>query len=393
MEGVESEDASTAASTQGAWLSPLLRASPPIPVGRLPGRFKVILQRASLSQPWGITLDKTKRGTIIIAENAVHLGMRKGNELLGLNGVAQSTVRQYLDALDQSWTVDLDVQQNGHDLSAGDDAEEGEEPWGVCMVFPAQDNTCVDVCFAPPAPRCRAETWPMRDLLLTTGPLAEESGSIFTLKVVRASRKQPFGLNLGVDTETGISSVGWAQDPPSLAEAQALGKVKAILDTDSYVSSPRCPEWEGEGADVAQRSHNHPMDPTTDNAVQQTVIIKEDLPHFGLLRGDVLLELNGSAVTDLIACQAALRTSMSVSIELRRPTKESGLAAPGSLQLADLRRGEDRIATTSFGGFLNFLRLGFSPGQCCLNGVKKNTQEITAVRRISAVSTSEVISC
>ncbi|CAK0878485.1 unnamed protein product, partial [Prorocentrum cordatum] len=91
--GIDSRAGSTCAASMpschserdlGPRLSPLLRASPPAPVGRVAGRFRVRLWRASRSQPFGVAFaDGAAPGRAAVAEDAPHLGLRAGDEAIG----------------------------------------------------------------------------------------------------------------------------------------------------------------------------------------------------------------------------------------------------------------------------------------------------------------------
>ena len=87
-------DSTCAASTLSGGTSsnsnmmPLLKVSPPVPVGRIAGRFKVRLWRLSSAQPYGVSFGNDKGGSIVVAEDAPHLALRRGDEVVGINGQA-----------------------------------------------------------------------------------------------------------------------------------------------------------------------------------------------------------------------------------------------------------------------------------------------------------------
>merc|ERR1712232_800755 len=57
---------------------------------------------------------------------------------------------------------------------------------------------------------------------------------------------------------------------------------------------------------------------STDAPAAACLIVKEDLPHFGMYRGDQLLALNGCPARSVEACQALLKGSTTVVLELSR---------------------------------------------------------------------------
>eukprot|EP00913_Durusdinium_trenchii_P030717 g28770.t1 len=68
---------------------PMLKVSPPIPVGRLPGRFKLQIWRASndllLKLPLGTWQTE---GEVVAMSAAPHLGVAEGDEVLSINDVS-----------------------------------------------------------------------------------------------------------------------------------------------------------------------------------------------------------------------------------------------------------------------------------------------------------------
>lgn len=278
-------------------LKSLLRASPPVPVGRIPGRYKLHLWRACGTQPYGITFGSNYHGVVVIAEDAPHFGLRKGDRVISLNGQTVVDVRQCAHLLPT--IQDLEIQ-----LYHREDFIEhpGDNHTPTCC-WELQDlPVCCHMCFAPPESRCKAESFPIRDVLSTSGPVKISDDGKFKLQIVRMSREQPFGLIFTVapptspTDETGISS-----------HSHATLSSGCRPDGDS--AHQECV--------ISMPDAGLGMVPeTTDVDVAMT--IKQDLPHFGLKERDQILQINGIPVQNLSSCKAALQEAMTLTLEVQR---------------------------------------------------------------------------
>jgi len=296
-------------------LTVLLKASPPVPLGRLPGRFQVYLWRASLDQPFGLTLGLNALGAVVVAKDAPHLGLRSGDEVLGLNGRSVSRISQCHHLLDRAKELQMLLyhRESRSSLRGSSSRASLSEDAACCGVYawePQAMPLWLDPCFNPPEPRCKASDWPLRDVLLTSGPTPVLSdGSVFGLQLVRTSRKQAFGLPLSISLSGNSEHVG-VEDL-----ANAGGARRAVVGlpfSESFASSHaefedcEAPEELGLGEALAVESY------------AGAVVVRANLPHLGLQQGDQLLQINGVAVKDSRSCKAALKNSMSVALELRR---------------------------------------------------------------------------
>mmetsp|Transcript_19043 Transcript_19043/g.44771 ORF Transcript_19043/g.44771 Transcript_19043/m.44771 type:complete len:365 (+) Transcript_19043:115-1209(+) len=260
-----------------ASMVPLLKASPPTPVGRVAGRYKVYLWRLSTAQPYGISFGKSNLGMVIVAEDAPHIGIRSGDEVLSLNRQAVADVWQCSQVLATARDLELLMYHREDDSLA----EHGQTPLcGQCL-SPRDAPPCCEPCLNPPEPRCRARCFPLRDLLQTTGPIPLDIGGSFAMQIVRVSRKQPFGLVLAVTPQSGDGK---------------SGPLEPLVASDS--------DYDDEGG----LGESEPV----------VMFIKEHLPHLGLLEGDELVQINGMPANSVEVCRLALRTSMTLSLEFRR---------------------------------------------------------------------------
>eukprot|EP00419_Tripos_fusus_P003881 CAMPEP_0172689460 /NCGR_PEP_ID=MMETSP1074-20121228/23156_1 /TAXON_ID=2916 /ORGANISM="Ceratium fusus, Strain PA161109" /LENGTH=481 /DNA_ID=CAMNT_0013509267 /DNA_START=57 /DNA_END=1502 /DNA_ORIENTATION=- len=295
-------DSTCAASTLSGGTSsnsnmiPLLKASPPVPVGRIAGRFKVRLWRLSSAQPYGVSFGNDKGGSIVVAEDAPHLALRRGDEVVGINGQAVTSIRQCREVLSNSKEMELHLYH--HELPK--EIIERQSVFGNCIET-RDMPVCCDACFNPPEPRCRSRSFPLRDLLLSTGPVPIDANGLFSLTLVRASRKQPFGLAIG---SLPIENM---QQPP--AYESSFTTVFPLPASNSFASSV---DWETQEAPAAPRE--------SEIAVEQepvAMFVKEALPHLGLLEGDEILQVNGEKAINSEVVKA-FTDSMTLNLELRR---------------------------------------------------------------------------
>lgn len=96
----------------------LLKSSPPAQVGNVKGRYVLRVIRASLKQPYGITFDANEaRGgmlsVISVAEDLPHLGIRKWDELLSVNGAQPRSIQECRGMLQEALSIVLVLQRRG----------------------------------------------------------------------------------------------------------------------------------------------------------------------------------------------------------------------------------------------------------------------------------------
>jgi len=101
----------------------LLKSSPPAQVGSVKGRYVLRVVRGSLKQPYGITFDANEaRGgvlsTIYVAEDLPHLGVRKWDELLLVNGAQPRSIQECRGMLQEALSIVLVLQRRGVNAQA-----------------------------------------------------------------------------------------------------------------------------------------------------------------------------------------------------------------------------------------------------------------------------------
>jgi len=390
---VMSLDSTCAASTLSGGTSsstsllPLLKASPPTPVGRLAGRYRVRLWRPSAAQSFGISFGSTKTGKVTIVDDMPHIGLRKGDEVLSLNGQPATCVRQSGHIL--AGSCDLELMLYHREIPEEAFAEKLQMP--LCNMFPEPrelPSSC-ESCFNPPEPRCRAHSFPLRDLLLTTGPVPLDACGTFTMQIVRKSRMQPFGLVIAATPLTlneraggAVSSTLFYSGSSSVASAgppaAGLGMTNMFLSNSenaSLVSDEAAHERE-----ISEKAADGvDLEPVA-------MLIKESLPQLGLIEGDELLQINGAPATSIEACKVALRTAMTLSLDLRRPghiglvkrLEEPCTTSASSVKDADNRSGQNWLP-----GFWRRL----APNICCL-GPTLGSDDHTGLDRSHDISLS-----
>jgi len=243
-------------------------------------------------QPYGISFGSGENGSIVIGEEAPHLALRRGDEVVGINGQAVTSVRQCREVLANS--RDLELHLYHHELPK--EIEERQNVVGNCIET-RDMPVCCDACFNPPESRCRARTFPLRDMLLSTGPVPIDASGLFSLTLVRTSRKQPFGLVIG-----------------SLPhECKASGSFASSTDWDMQQEAPAAAPLESE-VSVEQEHEQEEQEQEEPLAM----CVKEALPHLGLLEGDELLQVNGEKASSSEVVKASLEDSMTLNLELRR---------------------------------------------------------------------------
>merc|ERR1719247_3335150 len=168
-------------------MRPLLKVMPPTPDGSEPGRYKVSLHRATVAQPFGIggrNFDGDN-GPVVIIKDDERIGVRRGDQVLRVNGRSVNHVSDIRKLMDSSLLVDLQLQHH----------EQGLKPSSGCM--PSLDFIDDTTCGA----EVRLEQQPfgeivhdMLRLLETSGPVPLDLGSTFMVHIARTSLLQPFDL-------------------------------------------------------------------------------------------------------------------------------------------------------------------------------------------------------
>jgi hypothetical protein len=259
---------------------PLLKASPPLPVGTLVGRFRVRIWRATIRQPFGINF-MVEGTTILIAEDLEHLGIRRFDRLVLVNGRRAANVDECRRILSESLSVDLVLQHS--EMEEETSATTSSScAWSFFSLFgrstqPVQQASAPSsedyMCFGSLASP-RRTTQQLRVLLSTTRPAVvpasmaageQEDGVEFDITLQRVSQRQRFGLNFCLE----------------------------------------------------------PMLPSMEGRRPRRILVSEDAYQLGVNAGDVVLAVNGVAHERNVDCQKMLERSMTVSLRLRRPSASS----------------------------------------------------------------------
>ncbi|CAK0854483.1 unnamed protein product [Prorocentrum cordatum] len=223
----------------------------------------------------------------------------------------------------------------------------------------------------------------MRDALLTTGPVpntADESSGQFTLQIVRtdvpqaavrhhAGRRAEDGTGRLGHRSRGRCRAAWAGGTRGQAEGGCGGRRGGAAAAAVGTGRPARPLADrvrrqlrrgGGRARGPARTGRQPggvRQPPGERGQHRGPPLRvrggpwrrwtglrlgdqgEDLPHFGLRQGDRLLRANGAPISELEACKAALGSSMTLVLQLRRPPPLGPV-----LRLDELRPGADGLA-------------------------------------------------
>lgn len=250
----------------------LLKASPPMPMSSIIGRYRIRIWRATRRQPFGINF-VVIGDSITIGEDLEHLGMRQADTLVSVNGIKAVQVDQCRRVLAEASSVDMVLQHRELDEGPAPEAVESCA-FGIFSLFrsaPARKEAVIQ----PTDPACFASTRdiPPKQLrvMLSTTPLtvvpagmcveAVEDGSVeFELTLQRASLKQRFGMNFSME----------------------------------------------------------PVLPSMEVRKAQRIIVSEDCYVVGVNQGDLVLAVNGVPYERASDCQRMLERSMTVTLRLKR---------------------------------------------------------------------------
>ncbi|CAE7372096.1 unnamed protein product, partial [Symbiodinium microadriaticum] len=191
---------STTEKDQAPTTFPLLKVSPPIPVGRLAGRFKVQLWRASPDHKLNLIVGPSSQSDVVVMVDASHLGIYQGDEVLSINGVSVQSFRHFAELL-ESCGQNIEIQFYHKEPPIATLVHEDdliEMCCGPTLCVPQTMPVWCDYFYNPPEPRCRAESWTQREVLSASVAETSSEGSTIQLEMRRTSMKQPFGLPLGV---------------------------------------------------------------------------------------------------------------------------------------------------------------------------------------------------
>ncbi|CAE7038459.1 unnamed protein product [Symbiodinium natans] len=303
-----------AAKDQASGTFPLLKVSPPIPVGRLAGRFKVQLWRASPEHKLNLIVGPGSQSDVVVMVDASHLGIYQGDEVLSVNDVSVQGFRHFTELLD-SCGHSLEIQFYHKEppiptLVHEDDLL--EMCCGPTFCVPQTMPVWCDYFYNPPEPRCRAESWTQREVL-SASMAASVGGSVFRLEMHRTSMKQPFGLPLGV-----VSQPPEPSEPSNVASEDLLlttPRGKRLCITESFYSDRDV--WDTDSGhrleEDEEESHYHLA------SLRGPVVVLQTVPLLSLFPGDELLRINGVEISDLCSCKAAMKSAIHLTLDFRRP--------------------------------------------------------------------------
>lgn len=321
---------------------PLLKVSPPIPVGRLAGRFKLQLWRASSDFQLKLPL-ASQRGEVTVVGDACHLGIHQGDEVLSINDVAIQDLTHAAEVLEQSGQeVEIHFYHKESELLEDENLTYETVCCAPALCTYRTMPVWCDFFYNPPEPRCRAETWQLREVLATS-KVIELPGNMWRLHLQRFSMKQSFALPLGLVSENDEPS-----EMSNLASEDGLlpspkTKVTALQLCESFSSLP------SEGSPLTDTIEKEHSEVTLEGSPKNlgTVVVLQALPLLGLQRGDELCRVNGHEINSLQSWKAATKHVMKIAMDFRRKTVPLEVSASPMKVLPDRRRSEDWHSVSS----------------------------------------------
>uniref|UniRef100_A0A7S4RBX8 Uncharacterized protein n=1 Tax=Alexandrium monilatum TaxID=311494 RepID=A0A7S4RBX8_9DINO len=175
---------------------PLLKATRLAPTGWLRGVFRLVLQRATIQQPFGITFLANQyfgRQRFDIAEDLPHLGLHKDDELATINKAYPRNISEVRKILKCSRTVDLTIWRRHLDETE----EEGRRGFACCAVPDVPDDQSAEGSSGYRQPVAEAASKPL--LSMMRPQVVDEHRGEFRLVMQRSSLTQLFGLDFATE--------------------------------------------------------------------------------------------------------------------------------------------------------------------------------------------------
>eukprot|EP00420_Gonyaulax_spinifera_P013181 CAMPEP_0197941212 /NCGR_PEP_ID=MMETSP1439-20131203/122436_1 /TAXON_ID=66791 /ORGANISM="Gonyaulax spinifera, Strain CCMP409" /LENGTH=299 /DNA_ID=CAMNT_0043564401 /DNA_START=25 /DNA_END=920 /DNA_ORIENTATION=+ len=258
----------------------LLEASPPSSVSGADGLYRAHLRRASLHQPFGVVLHATESGarlsSIAVAEDLRHLGLRKSDELVALNGAKPRSVGECRKVLKHAFSVELTLKRRGSASPTG------------CPGC-GQRTGCTDGC-------------------------ALAGGGSFT----------------------GCGE----HDPPNEQSIRPLltmarPDMSGLRDGEVRLVLQRASVFQSFGIEFT-----YAVERADSGECELTARVVEDLPHLGLRSGNRLVSINGMQPRSSAQCQRICERALTMSIVVRRRYQGHARAAKKAEPIVEeLRHG------------------------------------------------------
>lgn len=358
-------------------LNPVLRVSPPTPVGSLPGRYRVRIWRAAPDVPIGINFGQGATNPVVVLDDVPHLGIRRGDEVLRLNDEFVESLQQCEEQVGNSGCLDFVFYHREctiiHNQSRSRPLRVGEEPvccscsgaWylrPVCHFSPAQIgkdpadiNPYYDGCFYPRISMVAPKSFGMRDMLLANEPTACVETGLFQVVLRRTSLDQSFGVSFGCactsdveEASSGCTELVQADVKPlsvfcdeSASDFGTLSRESAVGSSgagfDDAVQPIEVVGCEGFRSRPARSSGQGGQDPnnqskasecgygtgttrasSTASATPAPIIASATCASLGVMQGDRVLRINGKCVDQVNDCDEIIKNSTTLTLDLWR---------------------------------------------------------------------------
>eukprot|EP00929_Paragymnodinium_shiwhaense_P064053 TRINITY_DN32055_c0_g1_i3.p1 TRINITY_DN32055_c0_g1~~TRINITY_DN32055_c0_g1_i3.p1 ORF type:complete len:521 (+),score=70.77 TRINITY_DN32055_c0_g1_i3:125-1687(+) len=349
-------------------LLPLLKATAPKPVGRRPGRFSIRFVKSHVAQPLGISFRMNGRsGSVVVGAGMPHFGLCKGDEVVCVNDSFPASILQLQLLLKEALEIELTWQRKElKDNGCGDIAPVlRQSSMYNCVIRTTED--LISACTDPPTSEVSASDWPELDLLSCSSPLPLPNGphNHRLIYIARTSLQQPFFLDFYNELcgeSSGLTSPAdrlareidgddlvtlrtasrekVSSGEPTLQEsAEELRQAMSLLDAAADAAAALAEE------PPANNSLNNSYCNT--DLPQQVLIVRDDLPQYGLQSGDELLAINDKRLLSAEHCRALLSTSLQIKLEFRSMAARPSVPRTISLSTASRMLSLDTMSTAS----------------------------------------------
>jgi len=204
------------------------------------GHFQVQMCRASLEQPFGVSFIASSASSgvcsVTVDEDAPHLGLRKSDRLVTINGVTPTSVKECASIMHSAFAVAMVLERQLR-RSSVDSTRNSQRPDAGAKRRASLDGG--------PGPRL---------LLYSTRPqVLNARGGTFKLSLVRASLHQKFGLAF---TAGSGATIALARNMPHLG--LLAGDQLLVINNSRATDSGVCQRTLHNSRDITLEMRRHP---------------------------------------------------------------------------------------------------------------------------------------
>eukprot|EP00929_Paragymnodinium_shiwhaense_P013806 TRINITY_DN121658_c0_g1_i1.p1 TRINITY_DN121658_c0_g1~~TRINITY_DN121658_c0_g1_i1.p1 ORF type:complete len:420 (+),score=47.26 TRINITY_DN121658_c0_g1_i1:29-1261(+) len=303
-----------ACTQQDVKMRPLLRATALAPVGRGPGRFRIRFVKSHIAQPLGILLTTDgETGRVVVGSNMPDVGLCEGDEVVCVNGLFPECLLELKVYIEDALEIDF--------------------TWQRRREFAPTEGGASEAVRCPPISPAGSSQWPELVLLRCSGlqRLPDKPQSHCVIHIAKTSLQQSFFLNLHSGLCGNLPKGDFAYDHKESVLSRL--PMSSTCATEKTCSSESMSSFEVEelqlglvavDADavdtaLAEPDQQSSLSTLACDAVppQERFTLQDEMPQYGLSRGDELLAINGKRPLSFEDCTALLEGSMLVQLEFR----------------------------------------------------------------------------